>query len=631
MVRLQIDRIQQTPSGAPAPKDGKIERGNTQFIVSLYNLANIAPRETVILRLAVGDVPAVYQKLREVIAKAQGHLVNAQLNEQDRQNINAQLDFDIRRLAASDVQVALAGAGETLTRQVNRVPENDNVTDSKVLYRITLVDADAIPPRETVVMRIATVNVPAAYQKLRDALAKAKTRTINAQLNEQDRRKVSAQLDFTYRRGDEGLVRAALAATGETLSRQVTRLPESANVTDAKVLVRLEILDADELPPREAVVSKVAAADVPQAYETLHAAILKAKGRIFKAQLNEQDQRNITAELVFDVPRSDEGNIRTLLGAAGEALTRQIVRQQDTSTFTDTRVGFQIELLPAAAILPRETTTLALEVADVPQTLALFTGQVKEAQGRVVETQVGKQKNGQESARVVFDVPLRDAAGLVEKFKTAGQVRVHQVTRNPQAPEGKLALGRLEITLSNTMPAPPVPPRDTFTLELEVPDVPGTLAAFGVQVKEIQGRVVDTQSSQDKTGRATARVIYDVPLAEASGLAEKFKAASQHVQSYQVKPDPEAPEGKLAVGRLVVTLSNVPGLLPRDQGLWPQLRNGLAFSLRGLSISASWLLVGLLFVLPWVLVLYVVFLVVRRMWRSAAVADGTAGTTPSNP
>jgi hypothetical protein len=631
MARLQIDRIQQTPSGAPAPKDGKIERGNTQFIVSLYNLANIAPRETVILRLAVADVPAVYQKLREAIAKAQGHLVNAQLNEQDRQNINAQLDFDIRRLVASDVQVALAGAGETLSRQVNRVPENDNVTDSKVLYRITLVDADAIPPRETVVMRIAAVNVPAAYQKLRDGLAKAKTRTLNAQLNEQDRRKVSAQLDFTYRRGDEGMVRAALAATGETLSRQVTRVPESANVTDAKVLVRLEILDADELPPRETVVSKIAAADVAEAYETLRTAILKAKGRIANAQLNEQDHRNVTANLVFDVPRSDEGNIRTLLGTAGETLTRQIARQQDTSNFTETRVGFQIELLPAAAILPRETTTLALEVADVNQTLSLFSGQVKEAQGRVVETQVGKQKNGQESARVVFDVPLRDAGGLVDKFKTAGQVRVHQVIRNPQAPEGKLALGRLEITLSNTMPAPPVPPRDTFTLELEVSDVPGTLAAFASQVKEVQGRTVDTQSSQDKTGRASARVVYDVPLAAAAGLAEKLKAASQHVQSYQVKPDPEAPEGKLAVGRLVVTLSNVPGLLPRDQGLWAQLRSGLAFSLRGLSISASWLIVGLLFVLPWVLVLYVIFLLARRMWRSAAIANGTAARNPPAP
>ena len=34
------------------------------------------------LRLAAADVPAVYQKLREAVAKAQGHVINAQLNEQ---------------------------------------------------------------------------------------------------------------------------------------------------------------------------------------------------------------------------------------------------------------------------------------------------------------------------------------------------------------------------------------------------------------------------------------------------------------------------------------------------------------------------------------------------------------------
>ena len=98
MVRLQIDRVQTTENGGPAPRDGKIERGPTQFLVSIYNLANVAPRETVILRLAAADVPAVYQKLREAVAKAKGHVLNANLDEKDRQNINAQLDFDLRRL-----------------------------------------------------------------------------------------------------------------------------------------------------------------------------------------------------------------------------------------------------------------------------------------------------------------------------------------------------------------------------------------------------------------------------------------------------------------------------------------------------------------------------------------------------
>src|SRR5260370_1637828 len=61
MVRLQIDRMQQTSNGGPAPKDGKVQRGDTQFLLSLYNLANVAPRQTIIVRISAATAPAVYQ------------------------------------------------------------------------------------------------------------------------------------------------------------------------------------------------------------------------------------------------------------------------------------------------------------------------------------------------------------------------------------------------------------------------------------------------------------------------------------------------------------------------------------------------------------------------------------------
>ena len=523
MVRLQVDRVQQTEGGGPAPKDGKIERGPTLFFVSIYNLANVAPRETVILRLAAADVSAIFNKLRGVIAVAKGQVINAQLDEKDRKNVTAQLDFHVSRLGEGEVLTALLGAGETLTRQVNRVPENDNVTDAKVLYRITLVDADSIQPRETVVRRIAAADVPAAYQKLREALAKAKARIFTAQLNEQDRRNVTAQLDFTLRRGDEAGLQAALKGAGETLSRQATRLPESPNLTDAKVLIQVSLFDVDAVQPRETVNVKIAATDVPAAYESLRAAVLQAKGRILTAQINEQNRRNITAQLDVTVNRGDAKALEAALNAAGETLSRLVTRAAETANVTDAKVHAVIELMPAAAIAPRETTTLAMEVSDVASTLTLLSAQVKEAQGRTVETQVGQERNGQVSARVIFDVPWSAAAPLVEKFKSSGQVRVHQVTR-----------------------------------------------------------------------------------------------------------DPQAPEGNLAIGRLVVTLSNTPLLVPSDQGLWSQLRGGLAISLRGLSISASWLIVGLLFVLPWVLVIYAVVWLARRWWRAEPVQAGVPAVPAGN-
>jgi hypothetical protein len=528
MVRLQIDRVQVTSNGGTPPKDGKVQRGDTQFLISIYNLANISPRETIVLRIAAADVPAVYQKLRDAISKAKGHVVNANLDEKDRQNINAQLEFNVSRAGQAEVQAALGQAGETLSRQVSRVADSADVTDSKVRYSLVLIDADSIQPRETVTMAVAALDVRVGFDKLKDALAKAKARVIKANLDEQDRRNVSALLEFTFNRKDEGVIQLALTAAGETLARKVIRLPESPVLTDTKVYVHVQLSQADALPPRETVTLKLAATDVADAYEKLRAAVVKAKGRITHATLNEQDRRNVRGTLKFDVPRGDEAAIQALLTAAGEALSRKVERQQENAAVTETKVGFDVELTPAANISPRKTATLALEVSDVPATLRDFNTQVAEVQGRAVTTVVGQENTGQVTARVEFDVPLQSAAGLVDKFKSAGVVRVDRITEDQQAPEGKLALGRI-----------------------------------------------------------------------------------------------------------IVTLSNAELLVPREKGFWSQIRNGLAFSLRGLAISANFLIVGLLFVLPWALVIYVAVVLIRRMMRhqtlATAAPEAPAGNVPTAP
>src|SRR5262249_9184433 len=48
VARLDIDRLQQTEGGTGKPEEGaRSKRKDTQFQLSLYNIANIAPRETV--------------------------------------------------------------------------------------------------------------------------------------------------------------------------------------------------------------------------------------------------------------------------------------------------------------------------------------------------------------------------------------------------------------------------------------------------------------------------------------------------------------------------------------------------------------------------------------------------------
>ena len=50
-------------------------------------------------------------------------IVTAQINEQNRRNITAQLDVTVNRERYQGLEAALAAAGETLSRQVTRAAE----------------------------------------------------------------------------------------------------------------------------------------------------------------------------------------------------------------------------------------------------------------------------------------------------------------------------------------------------------------------------------------------------------------------------------------------------------------------------------------------------------------------------
>ena len=126
----------------------------------------------------------------------------------------------------------------------------------------------------------------------------------------------------------------------------------------------------------------------------------------------------------------------------------------------------------------------------------------------------------------------------------------------------------------------------------------------------------------------TARLIYDVPLPAAASLVERFKA-DRKVRVHQSSRDPQAPDGRYATARLDVTLSNAELIVPRDDGLWPQVRKGLSYSVAVLLTSVTWVVFGLCVVLPWAVVGYAGYRLVRRLFRPAPVpvpaADRPAG------
>ena len=71
---------------------------------------------------------------------------------------------------------------------------------------------------------------------------------------------------------------------------------------------------------------------------------------------------DITVRLSADA--EGEGAVRAALDAAGEVVARQVTRAQEADGLTDARVLYRTTLLGANRLKPRETTTLAVEVAD---------------------------------------------------------------------------------------------------------------------------------------------------------------------------------------------------------------------------------------------------------------------------
>jgi hypothetical protein len=408
--RLEIDRLQETEGGTGKPGEIKTRRKDTQFILSLFNVANVAPRETVQLKLACVDAEDVYKKILARVETAKGRVVTSNLNRQRNEQTSGLVQFEVKSADAGAVLMNVKELGEVIRLQVTENPDKDNVTRSKQGFNVELLALGLVQARETTCIQLATRDVPASYTAIKDAVTKAKGLIAVAQLNEQNKQNITAQLDFEIRRADEAAVSAALTAAGDTFSRNVTRAADADNVVDSKVHWQVSLINQDQIPPRE-------------------------------------------------------------------------------------------------------TTTLGIEVNNVDKTAAVFADLASAGKGRTVESHVARERTGRTTAKLIFNVPLSAASSLVEKFKKEGTVRVEQFTKNPQVPESELAVARLDVTLSNS-----------------------------------------------------------------------------------------------------------PLIVPSDEGIGPVLRGALSTSMKALFLSLSFLVIGLLVVLPWVLVIYAIFRLIMRMRRKAVTA-----------
>src|SRR5262249_6961194 len=125
---------------ARAQDSDNVVDSKVRLQVTVLDVANVAAKETTVMTMAARDVVTGYEKLREAVKAAKGRMIVAKLNEEDRQNITADVHFEISRAQREALAKALAETGVVLTRNVTRAPDRDTVVETKERVQLHLMD-----------------------------------------------------------------------------------------------------------------------------------------------------------------------------------------------------------------------------------------------------------------------------------------------------------------------------------------------------------------------------------------------------------------------------------------------------------------------------------------------------------
>lgn len=451
------------------------------FIVTVNSdkLANGKVKGSITVRVPPEQLDGLVLDLRRELSKG-GELKGVKLTSQDITKTYTDLESRLRAARTMEqrlLQIIKEGKGEI--KQLLEAEKELGVWRTKIeelegeiryyanlvsfsTLTITLTEkeiraAATITEQERVQAGVEVEDVDKAYQQLLAAVMEAKGRITKSELKQVSAGQFNAIFQFEVAADSSGPIRDRLRMLGRVARLEIDRsvqtqggtLPSDAKTKRGDTIFLIQLYNLANVAPRETVTLQVAAVDVSAAYQALRDAVTKTTGRVLVAQLNKVDRQNVSAELHFEVRRTEEGAIQTALGTMGDTLSRQVNRAAESDSVTDSKVLYKLTFYSAHQLKPRETTAMTVEVQDVDGSVTLLTAEAVKVEGRQVDAKFDRDAAGQSTAKLVFEVPLAASVGLVERFKSAGTVRLSQSVRDPQANEGKLATARIIVTLTN--------------------------------------------------------------------------------------------------------------------------------------------------------------------------------------
>ncbi|MDB5290219.1 MAG: hypothetical protein JWL69_1460, partial [Phycisphaerales bacterium] len=454
IARFERQRTQTTSNGQSAvdPRAAdplKVKREDVTLNLTIYNLANIAPRRVTTLTLVASNVEEAYRNLIGAAQSAGGRVLASQISKPRPDQSVGTIRFDVPADKADALLAILRAAGEVVKTETAESADTQNVTESKRGFSVTVASLSAFNARETQQIQLAAASVPDAFNEVLNAAKARDGRIVNSQLNEQDRQNPTGTIEVSVSREALPAIEQAIHKSAEVVSRVVSRSNDTENTVDSKVHFQITVGSADRLPAREVVQTQRVAANVADAFNAIRSALPKG-GRVLVSELNEQDPQNVTAKLEFDVPRESDAAARDLLEKYSAALSRQVSRTPEGQNAVE-KVRYFVTLASAEHQAPRQTVQMGVQVSDVEKATDDLVAAAIAAGGRQADNPTVSQDNsGHTTATVVLDVPLDKAQTIADQADHMGNRRSKHVTVDTHAPDIRLARARLEVTFSDT-------------------------------------------------------------------------------------------------------------------------------------------------------------------------------------
>ncbi len=494
------DRRQTTTGGTGAPIPGvQVEQKDTRFTIDLFNLANLAPRETTVLQVAVRDVEISYKNILALVkpvpaampdgvpasqpagaAALTGRVISSNLSGQLPEQKRADIRAEVRTDNADAILGALRASGEVLASSLNTNQDNAGTTSAKRGIQVTLVNIASVGAKDIDNITIAVRDVDAAYNKAlglirKDAPAPAVGagvpagvallpptvgRVLSASMNGQQPVQAAADIRAEIRVDLAAELLATLRASGEILNSTATENPETLNVTRAKRGLSLRFVNVAAINPRENQELHGVAANVADSYRNLLVALqdlaLKGDVRILNSSLTDTDPRTVNANLRFEAQKTAVDAVEKAFTAAGlEFPARMTTRAPESSGTLDSKVGYQITEIKAVEMLdPKRIITQGVEVDNVERAVGRLRSSLTGLGVKVRESDYNVTHDattGRVTAHIILDTYVSATNTVLNDIDNLGGLQKnYQETRNAQAPETKtFTKERIDLQLTS--------------------------------------------------------------------------------------------------------------------------------------------------------------------------------------